>query len=402
MNSNLDRMGGLIAAYFLAATVAATSVVQIARAQETVPCPHPVGGRCGGPADHPILTHLRDLPFAGDYLHRVLVNDSEIVIHLTKLPQPGSLLQETCQGQTCCEEMLQQLGVSHDSEQACTAAPGGDHSHIRQVIVLNRIGLRPGQIIDTREVRNSERRLKTATLFHEAGESHDAPGSATFLRLGCPCGAAGECICASQAACTAQTTASAGCSAAGCAGCKCENCGCEDCQCAACPGKQASEEAKCGEEDCALASMFLRQAEHHDEVAEHHPLKLMQHIASLMAEKAAAEAALEAREEAHEQIAELFEAMAEVMADNAALDAKLQAQAEHSNLLEKMGELTAENARLKAHVELAAERAELAKSTLALTLENERLKFHLARLDDEHAAEAARTAARPHNERSAR
>lgn len=47
----------------------------------------------------------------------------------------------------------------------------GEFPRTRQTVVLNRVSLRPGDIIDTREVRNSERRLKASQLF--AGTQND-------------------------------------------------------------------------------------------------------------------------------------------------------------------------------------------------------------------------------------
>jgi outer membrane protein insertion porin family len=41
----------------------------------------------------------------------------------------------------------------------------GDHPHTRESVVLNRLSIRPGDKIDTREVRSSERRLKSSQLF---------------------------------------------------------------------------------------------------------------------------------------------------------------------------------------------------------------------------------------------
>jgi outer membrane protein insertion porin family len=41
----------------------------------------------------------------------------------------------------------------------------GEYPHTRQNVVLNRISLRPGDIIDIRKVRESERRLKSSQLF---------------------------------------------------------------------------------------------------------------------------------------------------------------------------------------------------------------------------------------------
>jgi hypothetical protein len=400
MNNGFERIGGLVAAYCLAAVVAVTGIVQMAGAQEEVPCPPLAGGQRVDVCEHPILFHLRHLPFAGDYLHRIVANDHEVIIHLTKLPKPGSLLDETCSKPTCCEEMLNRISVDDQLNATnplcageCDFQTSWEKPNTRQTVVLSRVWLRPGEVVDTREVRHSERRLMAERLFLEGDVDRAANTTVKFLHLGCPCGATGECVCA------VKTSGSNECSE-GCVGCKCEKCQCENCQCTNCPGKAG--EAKCGNENCAVATMFLKQAEHHDEFVEHHPLVLMQHIASLMAEKSAAEAALEVRQEATEQLSELFEAMAEVMADNAALDARLQAQAEHTKLVEKMAELAAENARLKAHVELAAERAELSKSALSLTLENERLKLRLAAMEEKQELEVARTAAKPRGDRKPR
>ncbi len=42
---------------------------------------------------------------------------------------------------------------------------GGEYPHTRQSVVLNRVSIRPGDIIDMREIRASERRLKASQLF---------------------------------------------------------------------------------------------------------------------------------------------------------------------------------------------------------------------------------------------
>lgn len=41
----------------------------------------------------------------------------------------------------------------------------GEHPHTRESVVLNRLSIRPGDILDTRELRASERRLKSSQLF---------------------------------------------------------------------------------------------------------------------------------------------------------------------------------------------------------------------------------------------
>lgn len=51
----------------------------------------------------------------------------------------------------------------------------GEFPHTRQNVVLNRLSIRPGQIIDIREVRNSERRLKSSQLFKADPQSGEEP-----------------------------------------------------------------------------------------------------------------------------------------------------------------------------------------------------------------------------------
>jgi hypothetical protein len=318
MNRGLDRIVCLLATYGFAVTIAAMSIMPMARGQEALPCPPP---QCTAPAlvcEHPVAIPTIPFPLSPDHLHRMLVNEQgDVTIFLTKLPHVGQLFQGTCAAPTCCEKMLARLGM---------AVNGGDQ-----------------------------------------------------------CAKACEAVCGSE------------CASAGGAVCKCTDCKC----CQACPGK--SGEAKCGDENCTAAAMIIKHTCHQDEADWHDPLKLMQHIAGLMAEKAAAEAALEARTERQAETAELYGEIAELLADNAALDARLEAQCEQRKLLEKVADLAAENARLKAHVELAAERAELAKSTLTLKIENERLKVRVADLEQRQAgAESTRTATEPREERSSR
>lgn len=262
----------------------------------------------------------------------------------------------------------------------CTG--GDDGSCARQTIVIRRFPIQPGEIIDMRDVRNIGRHLKDGPFLAEPLAEFPIDVTGKFVRSGCACAAAGECVCASQATCGHE-----------CAAAKADSSKC-------CPCADHTEEATCGEESCEATDILIHRTQHIEHLAEHDPLKLMQHIAGLVGEKAAAQAALAVRKEADEQIGELVETMAELLADNAALDAKLEAQteahAEQRKLLEKVADLAAENARLKAHVELAAERAEIARSTAALTLENERLKLRIVELEQKHAlAEAARTAAKP-------
>jgi outer membrane protein insertion porin family len=52
---------------------------------------------------------------------------------------------------------------------------GGEYPHTRQTVVLNRLSLRYGDLIDTREIRNSERRLKASQLFEVDPQQGDPP-----------------------------------------------------------------------------------------------------------------------------------------------------------------------------------------------------------------------------------
>lgn len=51
----------------------------------------------------------------------------------------------------------------------------GEFPHTRQNVVMNRLSIRPGQVIDIREVRNSERRLKSSQLFKADPQSGEEP-----------------------------------------------------------------------------------------------------------------------------------------------------------------------------------------------------------------------------------
>lgn len=51
----------------------------------------------------------------------------------------------------------------------------GEFPHTRDTVVLNRMGLRPGDLADMREIRNSERRLKASQLFETNPQAGDAP-----------------------------------------------------------------------------------------------------------------------------------------------------------------------------------------------------------------------------------
>jgi len=51
----------------------------------------------------------------------------------------------------------------------------GEYPHTRESVVLDRLSIRPGDIVDVREVRNSERRLKASQLFETDPGSGKAP-----------------------------------------------------------------------------------------------------------------------------------------------------------------------------------------------------------------------------------
>lgn len=51
----------------------------------------------------------------------------------------------------------------------------GEFPHTRRNVVLNRLSLRPGDIIDIREIRNSERRLKASQLFETEQNGGEPP-----------------------------------------------------------------------------------------------------------------------------------------------------------------------------------------------------------------------------------
>ena len=58
----------------------------------------------------------------------------------------------------------------------------GDNPHTRRMVVMNRLGIRPGDIVDIRKVRNGERRLGASQLF----ETNPAMGDPPSITLGTP------------------------------------------------------------------------------------------------------------------------------------------------------------------------------------------------------------------------
>lgn len=58
----------------------------------------------------------------------------------------------------------------------------GENPHTRQTTVLNRLSIRPGDVVDTRELRSSERRLMSSQLF----EMDRAKGTAPKVAYGKP------------------------------------------------------------------------------------------------------------------------------------------------------------------------------------------------------------------------
>jgi outer membrane protein insertion porin family len=52
---------------------------------------------------------------------------------------------------------------------------GGEFPHTRQTVVLNRLGLRPGDLMDSRKIKDAERRLKASQLFEVDPQQGDPP-----------------------------------------------------------------------------------------------------------------------------------------------------------------------------------------------------------------------------------
>jgi outer membrane protein insertion porin family len=52
---------------------------------------------------------------------------------------------------------------------------GGEFPHTRQTVVLNRLGIRPGDLMDSRKIRDAERRLKASQLFEVDPQLGDPP-----------------------------------------------------------------------------------------------------------------------------------------------------------------------------------------------------------------------------------
>lgn len=340
MSLGIDRAVCWLSGFCFTVGMIALGAIGVARAQETVPPSPPVCERCDHRCDSPLGID----PVSAEFFQRAtwaLAAEfgDQLIFRVTR-PCPEVFAEKACVGTECAQAQVSRLG---------------------------------------------EGRIDIEQL--------PANFTTKFLRMGCPCSVSGDCSCGSKASCGAE------CAAVGQAACRCCPCSGESLDV---KQEMVKHEAKCGEEGCELTDVIVKRFHHFDEPIPG-PHKLMQQIATLMAEKAAAQAALAVRKEADEQIGELYEAMAELLADNAALDAKLEAQAEQRKLVEKVSDLAAENARLKTHIELAAERAEVAHATTAMAFENEKLKLRLAELEQKHAvAEAARTAAKPRSERKQR
>ena len=58
----------------------------------------------------------------------------------------------------------------------------GDNPHTRRMVVMNRLGIRPGDIVDIRKIRDGERRLGASQLF----ETNPAMGEPPSITLGTP------------------------------------------------------------------------------------------------------------------------------------------------------------------------------------------------------------------------
>src|SRR5439155_1770378 len=157
MNRGFNQALGLLAGYCFALAVAATCWMQMAHGQDAVPPGPPVcpSGQC------PTTEHsVADVnPAATQLLDRatraLTAEFGNGIIFRVTMPYPGQFFEKTCNGPTRCEEMVQRIG-------------GGP------------------------EARDEER-----TSFF----------TTRFLRLGCPCVAAGECVCASHATCGVECVA---------------------------------------------------------------------------------------------------------------------------------------------------------------------------------------------------
>ena len=350
MSLGIDRAVCWLSGFCFTAGMIALGAIGVARAQESVPPSPPACERCEHRCDSPIGID----PVAAEFFERatraLAAEFGQGMMFRVTMPRPELFAEKACAS----------------AERASAECVNGECAQ--------------GQVIRLGDGRIDIEQMPVGL-------------TAKFLRLGCPCSASGECACGGQTAC----------------GTDCAVAGKADCKCCPCSGESldvkqeiVKHEAKCGEEECDLPDAIIKRFHRTDDLLPA-PHKLLEQIATLMAEKAAAQAALAVRKEADEQIGEIYEAMAELLADNAALDAKLEAQSEQRKLVEKVTELAAENARLKTHLEVAAERAEIAKATSALSLENEKLKLRLVELEQKHlVAEAARTAAKPRSERKQR
>ena len=74
----------------------------------------------------------------------------------------------------------------------------GEFPHTRRNVVLNRLSLRPGDLIDIREIRNSERRLTASQLFETRANRRRAAARSWSARPNCetrrlPAMAAADC-----------------------------------------------------------------------------------------------------------------------------------------------------------------------------------------------------------------
>jgi hypothetical protein len=286
--------------------IACVGLDRVISAQEAVPCPPPARSagedvifehRCGG-AFNPIASQLFERAT------KVLSAEfGDNVSFRITMPRPGCLLEGTCGGSTCCEQMLDKLVTAPDVKEY------------------------------------------PFTNF-----------AAKFIRLGCPCTADGECHCAASASCGSD------CAAAKSSSCKC--CPCAGQQAAvACNGEACEAEELVvkhvnhhneaahhdphellhliaelmAEKAAAQAALEVRKE------SEERFGQLFEAMAEVIADNAALDAKLEAQVEQRK----LVEKMAELAAENARLKAHVELAAEKAEIVRSTNSLTLENERLK-------------------------------------------------------
>jgi outer membrane protein insertion porin family len=88
--------------------------------------------------------------------------DAQFDLQFDEQPGPVDILYRLTEGQQC---VVGDINVHI----------AGDNPHTRLNTAINRLGLRPGDVIDIRKVRASERRLKSSNLFENDPTKGDVP-----------------------------------------------------------------------------------------------------------------------------------------------------------------------------------------------------------------------------------